>query len=185
MWKFKNPIKHPILETRWPTAEEAARSRLFSPSPSASLKHEAGRGFRRWFPGARLKTVLSRSKISTGTGVLLKDGRECSLLKPLACATFRAVLCCASATIDSFPDCGSLSKQCVKRAMVETLLFIQIIDFLAVKRRPEKAKYFQRFLVVDDHHRRALAEVTEHTAWLTATDDRGPRVFAERWRRSC
>src|SRR5678809_954962 len=31
MWKFKNPIKHPILETRWPTAEVAARARLFSP----------------------------------------------------------------------------------------------------------------------------------------------------------
>jgi 2,4-dienoyl-CoA reductase-like NADH-dependent reductase (Old Yellow Enzyme family) len=41
----------------------------------------------------------------------------------------------------------------------QTLLFIQIIDFLAVKRRPERAKYFQRFLQVDDHHRRALAEV--------------------------
>ncbi|HEX6046955.1 MAG TPA: hypothetical protein VFZ22_20870, partial [Pyrinomonadaceae bacterium] len=26
----------------------------------------------------------------------------------------------------------------------ETLLFIQIIDFLSVKRRPERAKYFQR-----------------------------------------
>jgi 2,4-dienoyl-CoA reductase-like NADH-dependent reductase (Old Yellow Enzyme family) len=41
----------------------------------------------------------------------------------------------------------------------QTLLFIQIIDFLAVKRRPERAKYFQRFVQVDDHHRRALAEV--------------------------
>ena len=36
----------------------------------------------------------------------------------------------------------------------QTLLFIQIIDFLAVKRRPEKAKYFQRFLEVDEYHRR-------------------------------
>jgi 2,4-dienoyl-CoA reductase-like NADH-dependent reductase (Old Yellow Enzyme family) len=52
----------------------------------------------------------------------------------------------------------------------QTLLFIQIIDFLAVKRRPEKAKYFQRFLVVDEHHRRALAEVAEHTDWLTESD---------------
>lgn len=53
----------------------------------------------------------------------------------------------------------------------QTLLFIQIIDFLAVKRRPEKVKYFQRFLIVDDHHRRALAEATEHTTWLAATDE--------------
>jgi 2,4-dienoyl-CoA reductase-like NADH-dependent reductase (Old Yellow Enzyme family) len=53
----------------------------------------------------------------------------------------------------------------------ETRLFIQIIDFLAVKRRPEKEKYFQRFLPVDDHHRHALMELTLQSAWLTATDE--------------
>jgi len=53
----------------------------------------------------------------------------------------------------------------------ETRLFIQIIDFLSVKRRPEKEKYFQRFLNVDDHHRRALMELTSQSAWLRAPDD--------------
>ena len=38
----------------------------------------------------------------------------------------------------------------------QTKLFIQIIDFLSVKRRPEKEKYFARFLQVTDRHRRAL-----------------------------
>src|SRR2546430_4799692 len=31
MWKFANPIKHPIPETRWPTAAEASQSLLFQP----------------------------------------------------------------------------------------------------------------------------------------------------------
>src|ERR1700742_509843 len=31
MWKFANPIRHRIEETDWPTAEEAARSLLYSP----------------------------------------------------------------------------------------------------------------------------------------------------------
>ena len=53
----------------------------------------------------------------------------------------------------------------------QTLLFIQIIDFLAVKRRPEKEKYFQRFLQVDDRHRRALEQVTSQSSWLAASDD--------------
>ena len=54
----------------------------------------------------------------------------------------------------------------------ETLLFIQIIDFLAVKRRPEKEKYFDRFLVVDDRHRQRLAEFTgDVDEWTTATDE--------------
>ena len=53
----------------------------------------------------------------------------------------------------------------------ETLLFIQIIDFLAVKRRPEKAKFFQRFLQVGERQRRALVEATDEHRWLSADED--------------
>lgn len=60
----------------------------------------------------------------------------------------------------------------------ETLLFIQIIDFLAVKRRPERAKYFQRFLQLSDRHRRALAEVTGLEHWLNA-DESDVRAFLQ------
>jgi 2,4-dienoyl-CoA reductase-like NADH-dependent reductase (Old Yellow Enzyme family) len=60
----------------------------------------------------------------------------------------------------------------------ETLLFIQIIDFLAVKRRPEKTKYFQRFLRVGQRHREALAEATGQSHWLTA-DEAEVRSFLE------
>jgi dimethylglycine catabolism A len=52
----------------------------------------------------------------------------------------------------------------------ETLLFIQIIDFLSVKRRPEKSKYFQRFLQVADHHRRVVTDFTHDASWLTKSD---------------
>src|SRR5271163_788460 len=37
-----------------------------------------------------------------------------------------------------------------------TRLFIQLIDFLTIRRRPEPEKFFERFLVVTDHHRAAL-----------------------------
>ena len=60
----------------------------------------------------------------------------------------------------------------------ETLLFIQIIDFLAVKRRPERGKYFQRFLQIRDEHRRALAEATNQPQWLTA-DESELRTFLQ------
>src|SRR5256714_8165597 len=57
-----------------------------------------------------------------------------------------------------------------------TRLFIQVIDFLAVKRRPEKSKYFDRFLVVNERHRRALAELSEDESWLVR-DEREVREF--------
>jgi 2,4-dienoyl-CoA reductase-like NADH-dependent reductase (Old Yellow Enzyme family) len=52
----------------------------------------------------------------------------------------------------------------------ETKLFIQIIDFLSVKRRPERAKYFARFLQVSQQHRERLVEVTADTEWLNSVE---------------
>jgi 2,4-dienoyl-CoA reductase-like NADH-dependent reductase (Old Yellow Enzyme family) len=52
----------------------------------------------------------------------------------------------------------------------QTKLLIQIIDFLSVKRRPEKEKYFDRFLRVTDRHRQALAAVTADSAWPDADE---------------
>lgn len=38
----------------------------------------------------------------------------------------------------------------------QTRLFIQLIDFLAIRRRPDPEKYFDRYLTITDAHRRAL-----------------------------
>lgn len=51
-----------------------------------------------------------------------------------------------------------------------TRLFIQIIDFLAVKRRPQKDKFFARFFKVNDEHRERLAEATGDSRWLSASE---------------
>jgi 2,4-dienoyl-CoA reductase-like NADH-dependent reductase (Old Yellow Enzyme family) len=37
-----------------------------------------------------------------------------------------------------------------------TRLFIQLIDFLAIRRRPEPGRYLQQFLALTEHHRTAL-----------------------------
>ena len=39
----------------------------------------------------------------------------------------------------------------------KTRLLIQIIDFLTIRRRPEPAKYFERFLAITDEHRERLS----------------------------
>ena len=46
MWKFKNPIKHAIPETRWPTAAEAAKSLLLQPIAIGPIEA----GSRTWVP---------------------------------------------------------------------------------------------------------------------------------------
>jgi 2,4-dienoyl-CoA reductase-like NADH-dependent reductase (Old Yellow Enzyme family) len=56
-----------------------------------------------------------------------------------------------------------------------TRLLIQLIDFLAMRRRPERAKYFERLLRITDTHRRALtmmgAPESEVRTRLAALDD--------------
>jgi 2,4-dienoyl-CoA reductase-like NADH-dependent reductase (Old Yellow Enzyme family) len=57
----------------------------------------------------------------------------------------------------------------------ETRLFIQLIDFLAIRRRPERARYLNEFLAITDAHRAALnmdeAPDAEVRAALAAMDD--------------
>ena len=53
-----------------------------------------------------------------------------------------------------------------------TKLFIQIIDFLAVKRRPEPAKYFERFLKITPRHREMIAELTSDPRYLNGDETR-------------
>jgi 2,4-dienoyl-CoA reductase-like NADH-dependent reductase (Old Yellow Enzyme family) len=54
-----------------------------------------------------------------------------------------------------------------------TRLFVQIIDFLSVRRRPEPEKYFRRYLEITDRHREAVAgeAVGGEAAIRVATDD--------------
>jgi dimethylglycine catabolism A len=53
----------------------------------------------------------------------------------------------------------------------ETLLFIQLIDFLAVRRRPARDKFLARFLALTPQHRAALVELTKDDVYGTCSDD--------------
>src|SRR5678815_5303260 len=170
MWKFLNPIRHQIPPTEWPTAAEASASRLYSPINIGRRKSRS----RTWVPAM----VPWRA---TDEGFVTPDNldwyRRFAQGKP-------GVLVVEATGVRDIPS-GPLLRigddrfipglrklvEVVREASEgETLLFIQIIDFLSVKRRPEKDKYFQRFLSVDDHHRHALMGITSQSAWLKASD---------------
>ena len=170
MWKFANPIKHQIPETRWPAAEEAARSRLYSPIAIGSLEARS----RTWVP-AMVPWRATEDGFVTQQNLdwyrRFAEGRPGVLV--VEATGVRDIPSGPLLRIgdDRFiPGLRSLVEAVREASEGQTLLFIQIIDFLAVKRRPEKAKYFQRFLQVDEHHRGALAEVTYDRAWLGAPE---------------
>jgi dimethylglycine catabolism A len=171
MWKFANPIRHKILDTRWPTAEEAARSRLFSRIAIGKLEARS----RTWVP-AMVPWRATEDGFVTQQNLdwyrRFAEGRPGVLV--VEATGVRDIPSGPLLRIgdDRFiPGLRKLVEAVREASRGETLLFIQIIDFLAVKRRPEPAKYFQRFLSVDDHHRQVLSELTSQSAWLKAPDE--------------
>src|SRR6195256_6116459 len=170
MWKFPSPIKHAIPETRWPTAEEAANSLLHQPIKIGPLTLESRtwvpamvpwratedgfvteanldwyRRFARGRPGALVVEATGVRDIPSGPLLRIGDDRFIHGLRKLV------------QTVHEASD-------------GHTRLFIQIIDFLAVKKRPDPLKFFDRFLQVTDHHRKGLVEATHDEHWRHASE---------------
>ena len=172
MWKFKNPIRHSIPETRWPTAAEAALSLLYKPIRIGPIEAES----RTWVPamvpwrategGFVTKENLDwYQRFAKGRpGVLVV---EATGVRDIPSGPLLRI------GHDRFiPGLRKLVETVKDASAGHTRLLIQIIDFLSVKRRPEKSKYFDRFLRVTDQHRRALAEATADPGWLDAVEAR-------------
>jgi dimethylglycine catabolism A len=170
MWKFKHPIKHKIPETRWPTAAEAAQSLLFRPIRIGSIEAAS----RTWVP-AMVPWRATEDGIVTNENLdwyrRFAQGRPGVLV--VEATGVRDIPSGPLLRIghDRFvPGLRKLVETVREASEGETKLFIQIIDFLSVKRRPEKERYFERFLQITDRHRQVLAEVTADYGWLAATE---------------
>jgi 2,4-dienoyl-CoA reductase-like NADH-dependent reductase (Old Yellow Enzyme family) len=158
---------HPIEPARWPTREEAARSVLFSPFARGALSTRT----RTWVPamvpwratedGCVTRDVVDwyRRFAEGRPGVLVVEAtgvRDVPSGPLLRAGDARFV-----------PGLRELVRAVRDASGGATRLFVQLIDFLAVKRRPERAKFVRRFLVLRREHREgleALGRVTEARA---------------------
>ncbi|MEP6637433.1 MAG: NADH:flavin oxidoreductase [Acidobacteriota bacterium] len=172
MWKFANPIRHAIPAARWPTASEAEQSLLFQPISVGALLLES----RTWVP-AMVPWRATADGFVTEANLdwyrRFAEGRPGAIV--VEATGVRDIPSGPLLRIghDRFiPGLKKLVETVREASGGHTRLFIQIIDFLAVKRRPEGAKYFQRFLTIADRHRQALAQVTGDDGWLHAEEAR-------------
>lgn len=170
MWKFRNPIKHSIPETRWPAADEAARSLLFQPIRIGPLNLES----RTWVP-AMVPWRATEDGFVTQDNLdwyrRFAEGQPAALV--VEATGIRDIPSGPLLRIghDRFaPGLKKLVETVREASEGHTRLFIQIIDFLAVKRRPEPARYFKSFLKITKRHREALAEITNNPDWASAIE---------------
>jgi 2,4-dienoyl-CoA reductase-like NADH-dependent reductase (Old Yellow Enzyme family) len=168
MWHPENPVRHSILPARWPTAEEAGRSLLFKQIGVGTVELES----RTWVP-AMVPWRATEDGFVT-ENIIEWYGRFAAGRPGAIVVEATGVRDIASGPLlrighDRFiPGLRELVETVRRESQGHTRLFIQIIDFLAVKRRPEKDKYFARFLEVCPRHRVALAEATDDTRWIEA-----------------
>src|SRR5258706_2847629 len=171
MWQPRERIKHEPPVAVWPRREEIAGSLLFQPieiGPRTATTRtwvpamvpwratEDGfvtpdvidwyRRFAAGRPGVLVVEATGIRDIPSGPLLRIGHDRFCEGLARL---------------VDALREASN----------GETLLLIQLIDFLAIRRRPARDKFFARFLAVGDRHRAALGELTSDAAAAAATDE--------------
>jgi len=176
MWHPKNSIRHEIPETRWPAVDEAARSILFSPIRIGGVTLES----RTWVPAMVPWRATEEGFVTRN--ILDWYGRFAEGCPGAIVVEATGVRDIPSGPLlrighDRFiPGLRELVETVRKASGGRTRLFIQVIDFLTVRRRPEKEKYFARFLKIEERHRRKMVEAMNDARWL-GEDDAQIRAF--------
>ncbi len=161
MFKPAERIIHRPDPGTWPDAEAAAVSRLFSPVDVGPLRlatrtwvpamvpwratpdGEAGPDVIDWYarfakgrPGAIVIEATGIRDVPSGPLLRIGDDRF-------------------------IPGLARLVEAVREASGGETKLLIQLIDFLAIKRRPDRATFLSRFLALTDRHRAGTGETAD------------------------
>ena len=161
MWRPPQRIEHKATPGRWPDAAGAAAARLFQPIDLGPVRLAQ----RTWVPAMVPWRATDEGFVSDG---VLDWYRRFAEGQPGAIVVeatgIRDVPSGPLLRIghDRFLPGLSRLVETVRRASGgETRLFIQIIDFLAIRRRPTREAFFGRHLAITDRHRAALGLVDD------------------------
>ncbi len=182
MWHPTPPIKYPIPGAQWPTHEEAANARWFRPIRVGRLQLEQ----RTWIPamvpwrateeGYVTQEILDwYERFAEGQpGAIVVEATGVRDIKsgPLMRIGHDRFI----------PGLRRLVETVRRASGGHTRLFMQIIDFTSIRRRPAKEKYFGTYLQITGRHRRLVPGSDEQirAALLTMPDDALDAVLAER-----
>nr|HEX4318099.1 NADH:flavin oxidoreductase [Kofleriaceae bacterium] len=183
MWQPPERKKHTLPIASWPSAAAAASARLFQP---IALGPRTSRT-RTWVPamvpwratedGFVTRDVIDwYARFATGKpGVIVV---EATGIRDVPSGPLLRIG--ADRFVAGLRDLVAAVKQASDG---DTLLFIQLIDFLAIRRRPERAKFFARFLDLTDDHRAklgALPDAELRALLASKTDAELASILSER-----
>ena len=160
MWQPPERIKHELPAAAWPTREHAANARLFQPHALGPRMAKS----RTWVP-AMVPWRATEDGLVTPDVIdwykRFAEGRpgvivvEATGIRDVASGPLLRI------GSDRYIDgLAKLARAVHEASAGETLLLIQLIDFLSVRRRPARDKFFARFLALTPAHREALAQLS-------------------------
>ncbi len=185
MWRPPQRIRWRPDPGLWPRREEAESSLLFSPLAVGRLRLET----RTWVPAM---VPWRASEEGFVTPALLAWYERFARGRPGALVVeatgIRDIPSGPLLRIgdDRFvPGLAKLVARVRQASGGHTRLFIQLIDFLVIRRRPDPAKFFDRYLAITDDHRRRLgmegaSEEAVRARLKTLDDDTWRQVLTER-----
>lgn len=157
MWKPAERIRYRAKPGSWPTDKEARQSRLFQGIEFRSMRLKE----RTWVP-AMVPWRATEDGYASDDVInwyrRFAEGRPGAIV--VEATGVRDVASGPLLRIggDRFIDGLKRLVEVVREASGGyTRLYIQLIDFLSIRRRPEREKYFQRFLKVTDEHRARMS----------------------------
>ena len=163
-------IRHKLEQAIWPTAETAAASRLYQPIDVGPMRLAE----RTWVPAMVPWRATGAGEVTEA--LVAWYGRFAEGQPGAIVVEATGIRDIPSGPLlrigdDRFlPGLERLVEVVRRRSGGRTRLLIQLIDFLAVKRRPAPNKYFDRFLVVGSHHRSGLEMLSGDAAWRGADE---------------
>jgi len=171
MWKPPERIRHRLPEDHPPTSEEASRSRLFSPLTLASGLVLPDRT---WVPAMVPWRATEEGFVSTD--VLDWYGRFAEGEPGVIVIEATGIRDVPSGPLlrigdDRFlPGLEKLVRRVHQKSGGRTRLFVQLIDFLRIRRRPPREKFLGSHLVLREQHRTNLSGVLDSPHWQSATE---------------
>lgn len=156
MWKPPERIKYRPRSGQWPSAEQARDCALFSPLQAGPLAIEE----RTWVPAMVPWRATEDGFVSTD--VLQWYERFAQGRPGVMVVEATGIRDVASGPLlrighDRYiPGLKKLADVVREASGGHTRLLIQIIDFLTIRRRPQRAKFFRRYLNVNDALRQRL-----------------------------
>ena len=147
--------KHSVPDARWPSSEEAAASRVFSPGSLGPVETSSRTWVPAMVPWRCTEEGLVTPEVLEWYG-RLADGRPGVLVVEAAGIRDVSSGPLMRAGHERFiPGLAELVRVVRERSDGETRLFIQLIDFLSIRRRPERETWVRRFLAVEPRHHEA------------------------------